>query len=166
MPLCAVLHLTPFPDILFVEGTGETPPPGKAAEKTPLERFEELVANGKVEGEAKDIQHVRDRLTSARNDDRVGAAAEVAEMERQIAKGVKPKVGGGRPGPDTLTSEVKGEAVIDLGEYTTIDGEPITEKVAREMVKKALSKGRRGENITNVIVKDGKGNIIYSGLGK
>jgi len=52
-----------------------------------------------------------------------------------------------------------------LGEHTTIKGKPITAEVAKQLVKKALSKGARGTNVTNVVVKDTSGKVIYSGLG-
>src|SRR4030095_14354173 len=60
----------------------------------------------------------------------------------------------------------RGRVVINLGEQTKIQDSPITREVAGDLVKEALSKGARGNNITNVVVKDGAGNIIYEGLGE
>ena len=60
----------------------------------------------------------------------------------------------------------RGRVVINLGENTKIGDSTITREMARDMVKEALSKGNRGTNITKVVVKDGKGNIIYEGLGE
>ena len=59
----------------------------------------------------------------------------------------------------------QGKVIINLGEHATISSKPIDANVARDLVGDALSKGARGTNITEVVVKDGKGNIIYHGLG-
>ncbi len=199
----------PTPEPTPSEGatpSGSSPGNGKQLEKlapktlTPVERFDQLVAEGKVTGSPENIEHVRKRLASMTNNaDRIGAEAELQEMERQIAKGAKPEVQGGQRGTDSPTSEVKartepflseknaqnhfnttikkaseqfggqgstGEAVINLGKETSILGKPITEETARQMVAEALSKGGRGKNITNVLVVDGNGKVIYSGLGR
>lgn len=80
----------------------EIPTPG-----SPLARYDELVSSGKVTGTAKDIEHVRKRLASKNNADRIGAEAELTEIERQIANGQTPEIRGGKPGTDSPTSEVK-----------------------------------------------------------
>jgi hypothetical protein len=60
----------------------------------------------------------------------------------------------------------QGRVVINLGDNATIGGKPIDTNVARGLVENALSKGGRGTNVTEVVVKDGSGRIIYQGLGK
>jgi hypothetical protein len=182
---------------------GRSPDPveggGNVAEgtpaKTPLDRFADLEAKKQITG---DTGHLRERLSSTDKATRLGAEAELIELESQVASGEKPVVRGGAAGSDQPTYEVKartepftseknaqnffndrikagnaqffkngvtGEVRINLGENTTINGKPITVEVAKQLVKKALSKGGRGTKVTRVIVKDAAGKVIYSGLG-
>jgi hypothetical protein len=62
-------------------------------------------------------------------------------------------------------SNSTGSATIDLGSHVTINGKAITPDVAREIVQEAMSKGNRGSELTEVIVVDGSGKIIYRGMG-
>ena len=59
----------------------------------------------------------------------------------------------------------RGKVVINLGVETNVGMLEIDQKHARVIVKIALSKGGRGTNITEVVVKDRSGRIIYQGLG-
>jgi hypothetical protein len=60
----------------------------------------------------------------------------------------------------------KGRVVINLGDNTAIGSETIGKDMARGLIKSALSKGARGTAITEVVVKDGNGIVIYQGLGE
>ncbi|HEY5958109.1 MAG TPA: hypothetical protein VIV60_16210, partial [Polyangiaceae bacterium] len=137
-------------------------------------------------------------LASSDKATRLGAEAEVVELEDRIKAGEVPEVRGAQKGPDQPDYEVKartepfksqknaenffadrikaaneqfkgsdskGRVIINLGKETAIGDRPITPDVARALVAKALSKGGRGTNITEVVVKDAGGNIIYQGTG-
>jgi Domain of unknown function (DUF4157) len=58
-----------------------------------------------------------------------------------------------------------GAVTIDLGTQGTIDGKVMTKDVVQRLVQQALSKGNRGSEITEVVVIDGSGNVIYTGKG-
>jgi hypothetical protein len=44
-------------------------------------------------------------------------------------------------------------------------GKPISPGIAGDLVGNAISKGGRGTNVTQVIVRDGNGQTIYKGRG-
>lgn len=173
------------------KGGGKTPTPAKK----PIEKVLEWEKSGKIKG---DLSRLKKDLLSTDKATRLGAEAEVTELQQEIMAGRTPTVRGATPGPDQPTYEVKartepfssqknaenffadrikaansqfrgdnatGRVVINLGEEKTIQGKPITAETARSMVAKALSKGGRGTNITEVVVKKGNGEIIYKGKG-
>ena len=170
--------------------------------KQPLDMVLEWEQAGKIKG---DLRRLKNDLTSADKGTRLGAEAEVVELESQIKSGKIPEVRGASKGPDQPDYEVKartepfssqknaenffadrikganeqfkganssGRIVINLGKETTIPGpagkpsQPINAEAAKNLVAKALSKGGRGTNITEVVVKDANGEIIYQGLGE
>jgi hypothetical protein len=59
-----------------------------------------------------------------------------------------------------------GTVTIDLGTQGTIDGKIMTKDMAQKLVQQSLSKGNRGSEITEVVVIDGNGKVIYTGKGE
>jgi Domain of unknown function (DUF4157)/Putative RNase-like toxin, toxin_1 len=171
----------------------------------PIDRVLEWEKSGKIKG---DLTRLKGDLQSSDKATRIGAEAEVTELQSEIDAGKKPEVRGARKGPDQPDYEVKartepfsskknaqnffndriktandqfkgqdssGRVVINIGEETkiaskstaseSITQEPITQELAKEMVREALSKGGRGTNLTEVVVKAKDGTIIYQGKG-
>jgi hypothetical protein len=58
-----------------------------------------------------------------------------------------------------------GAVTIDLGTQGTINGQVMTKETAQRLVQQSLLKGNRASEITEVIVIDGSGNVIYTGKG-
>ncbi len=88
-------------------------PPGPPADAIPaprtptepaLTRLNAMEANGEIAG---DVANLRQRLSSPDNATRLGAEAELLELEGQVRAGERPVVRGAQAGTDQATYEVK-----------------------------------------------------------
>ncbi len=167
----------------------------KATKSLQLQKVEHWEKTGKIKG---DLKRLKSDLISSDNGARIGAEAEVQELERKIARGEVPEVRGTTPGTDQpeyevkartepfidlknaqnffndrikkaniqfISEKTKGQVIINLGKEIRVGDILITKEMTKDFVKNALSKGGRGTNITEVVVKSSDGTIIYKGLG-
>ena len=76
----------------------------KASKSIQLLKVEEWEKSGKIKGE---LERLKKDLSAERNGTRIGAEAEVEELENTIARGEVPEVRGAKPGTDQPGYEVK-----------------------------------------------------------
>ncbi len=76
----------------------------QASKSLQLQKVENWEKTGKISG---DLERLKNDLKSERSGTRIGAEAEVQELERKIAHGEVPEVRGAKPGTDQPEYEVK-----------------------------------------------------------
>ena len=84
--------------------TGRRIPAPRAPTDPPLTRLGQLEAAGEVGG---DVANLRQRLSSTDQATRLGAEAELIELEGQVRAGERPIIRGAAAGTDQATYEVK-----------------------------------------------------------
>jgi len=120
-----------------------------AADLANLQKLAAWEKSGKITG---DVSDLKARLGSSDPGTRLGAQAELSELEGQIAKGETPEVRGGKRGPDQPEYEVKARTEPFTGEKNAQNWFNDRTKAANDQFKGAGSQGRvvinLGDNAT------------------